>query len=272
MPPARKKRTEGEMLGFLRQRYTEKAGNGDAWAFIEKVRDDAGFDAKRTVDAMAMSLWPSRGLRLHGFEIKCSRNDWLRELKDPSKSESFMRHLDRWWLVVADASIVAPGELPETWGLLVVEGNRLVCKQEAPQLDPQPLPRGMLASLLRSACRVAQATPDEVRHAAEEARAVSERLWESRVAQAEQRADHLAEQIRTFEREAGVSMSTWSIKGERPAEVGRALKAALEGDQDVAHLLGRIDRIGKDALTLAEQAERIRTKHAEQDQQTLRVA
>lgn len=262
MPPVKKKRTEGEMLGLLRQRYTEKAGNGDAWAFIEKVRDDAGFDAKRTVDAMAMSLWPSRGLSLHGFEIKCSRNDWLRELKDPSKSESFMRHLDRWWLVVADGSIVAPGELPETWGLLVAEGNRLVCKQEAPQLDPQPLPRGMLASLLRSACRVAQATPVEIRHAAEEAEAQMARTCEDRIKRAEQDADRLREMMRTFEREAGVSLSGWS-RGNRVEEVARALKAALDGGTDIDHLLSRIDRIGQDARTLAEQAERIRGKHAD---------
>jgi hypothetical protein len=267
-----KKRTEGEMLGLLRQRYTEKAGNGDAWAFVEKVRDAAGFDAKRTVDAMAMSLWPSRGLRLHGFEVKCSRNDWLRELKDPSKSESFMRHLDYWWLVAADASIVAAGELPETWGLLVATGNRLVCKVEAPKLDPQPLPRGMLASLLRSACRVAQATPTEVRHAAEEARAASERGWSSRVEHAERDIAKLREQIATFERESGVSLATWKGRTDRASEVGRAVKAALEGGQDIAHLLGRIERIGQDAQVLAEQAARIRAKHEPTPQGRLDVA
>ena len=264
MAARKPKRTEGEMLGLLRQRYTEKAGNGDAWAFIEKVRDDAGFDARRTVDAMVMSLWPSRGLRLHGFEIKCSRNDWLRELKDPSKSESFMRHLDRWWLVVADESIVAPGELPETWGLLVASGNRLVCKVEAPQLDPQPIPRGMLASLLRSACRVAQVEPAEIRHAAEEARAASERAWAERVQRAESDAEQLRAEIRTFEREAGVTMRGWAPGGvDRQTQIGRALKAALEGDHDIAHLLGRIERISQDAKVLGEQAERIRVKHAE---------
>lgn len=259
---AAKKRTEGEMLGLLRQRYTEKAGNGDAWAFIEKVRDDAGFDARRTVDAMAMSLWPSRGLRLHGFEVKCSRNDWLRELKDPSKSESFMRYLDRWWLVAADATIVADGELPETWGMLVASGNRLVCKVEAPQLDPQPIPRGMLASLLRSACRVAAATPADIVRAHDEARASSERLWEQRVKMAEQTVDKLRAEIRTFEREAGVSLNAWAGGGDRVAQVGRALKAALDGEQDIAHLLSRIDRLAKDAKVLAEQADRIHDKHA----------
>lgn len=262
MSQPKNKRTEGEMLGLLRTRYTEKAGNGDAWAFIEKVRDAAGFDAKRTIDAMAMSLWPSRGLTLHGFEVKCSRSDWLRELKDPSKAESFMRHLDRWWLVVADASIVAPGELPETWGLLVATGNRLVCKVEAPRLAAQPLPRGMLASLLRSACRVAEVTPAEVRHAAEDASARAERAWSERVERAEKDSEKLRLQIQTFERESGVQLASWNGKDDRAAQVGRALKAALEGDDDIQHLLGRIERLASDAKTLAGQADRIHAKHA----------
>ena len=70
--------TEAELIKRLRVRYTEKAGNGDAWAFIPKVRSAAAFDAKRTIDAYAMALWPSRGLSLHAFELKSSRSDWLR--------------------------------------------------------------------------------------------------------------------------------------------------------------------------------------------------
>ena len=33
----------------------------------------------RYADAIAMNLWPSRGLAVHGFEIKISRGDWQRE-------------------------------------------------------------------------------------------------------------------------------------------------------------------------------------------------
>lgn len=100
------------MLALLAARYGRSSGNGPAWAFVPKVRDAAGFSATRTIDAIAMSLWPSRGLELHGHEIKVSRSDWLRELKEPEKAEAFSSVVDRWWLVVSDAQIVAAGELP----------------------------------------------------------------------------------------------------------------------------------------------------------------
>jgi hypothetical protein len=58
-----------ELIGRLRTRYLQDNGNGAAWAFIPKVRSAAAFDARRTIDAYAMSLWPSRGLSLFAFEI-----------------------------------------------------------------------------------------------------------------------------------------------------------------------------------------------------------
>jgi len=35
-----------------------------------------------------MDLWPSGGLEIHGHEVKVSRSDWLRELKEPEKRPS----------------------------------------------------------------------------------------------------------------------------------------------------------------------------------------
>ena len=44
-------------------------------------------------------VWPSRGLYLHGFEIKVHRNDWLRELKNPAKAEEIAGYCHFWWVV-----------------------------------------------------------------------------------------------------------------------------------------------------------------------------
>jgi hypothetical protein len=52
-----------------------------------------------------MSLWPSRGIELHGIEIKVSRNDWLKELGDPAKADEIARFCDRWWVAAGDESI-----------------------------------------------------------------------------------------------------------------------------------------------------------------------
>lgn len=68
---------------LLRRRYP-----APAWAFLEEVRNQTGYARTiRTADALAMSLYPSRGLHLHGFEVKVSRADWFRELNDPKKAE-----------------------------------------------------------------------------------------------------------------------------------------------------------------------------------------
>src|SRR5580704_8704369 len=80
----------------LRKKYCPPAG-----AFIEQVPDGTGGYKRRTADGLGMLVWPSRGLELHGFEIKVARGDWLKELKDPTKAEAFSLHCDRWYVVTA---------------------------------------------------------------------------------------------------------------------------------------------------------------------------
>ena len=111
--------TERDMIRALVSRYNKDAGNGPRYVVASHVRSHAGFDARRTCDFVAMDLWPSKGLELHGHEVKVSRSDWLRELKDPSKAGEFMRHCDRWWLV-CPRGVAQPDELPEGWGMLVL--------------------------------------------------------------------------------------------------------------------------------------------------------
>ncbi len=85
------------------------------WAIVREVGNATGITCNRHADALALNLWPSRGMELHGFELKLSRGDWKRELDNPAKAESILRFCDRWWIVAGDAKIVLPGELPPTW-------------------------------------------------------------------------------------------------------------------------------------------------------------
>lgn len=146
--------TEREMLDLLVTRYhglQPHGGNSQMrYTFGEHVRSHAGFDAKRTADFIAMDLWPSTGLQLHGHEVKVSRSDWLTELKCPEKSEEFKQYMDRWWLVISDASFVKPGELPKGWGMLAPSFGRLRVVRVAPRLTPLPMPKTQMACLLRS--------------------------------------------------------------------------------------------------------------------------
>lgn len=147
------KATERTMLDALHRRYDVRSqGLSSRYAVAEHVRNDAGFKATRTADFMAMDLWPSygKGLRLHGHEVKVSRSDWLTELKDPTKAQAFTPYCNYWWLVVPDAKIVKEGELPDEWGMLVLNSSGLRAKVRAPLMDAVPMPRGFVAALLRA--------------------------------------------------------------------------------------------------------------------------
>jgi hypothetical protein len=121
-----------------------------AHAIFYEVAEGTGAAGGRYADAVAMSLWPSRGCELMGFEIKVSRQDWLNELRQPEKSMPIQRHMDRWW-IVTPPGIVKADELPPTWGLYEVKGNGLHCITQAPKLDREPPSPHFLAALLRRA-------------------------------------------------------------------------------------------------------------------------
>lgn len=169
------KHSEASMIDLLHDKYgTRSQGNGNRYVAMSHVRSDAGFDAERTADFMALDLWPSKGLVLHGHEVKISRSDWLNELKDPEKSGAFIPHVDYWWLVITDKAMVKDGELPPEWGMMAIgtDGKLRVVKK-APRLRParlapnewgmmRPDPvagaihRGLAAAMLRAAAKTAK--------------------------------------------------------------------------------------------------------------------
>lgn len=152
--------TEAELLSALRRRFTFSGNGGSGrYAFLTHVRTGAAWD-QQEIDALVICLWPSDGLALLGFEVKCSRTDWLREIKpDTSKSERTRRLCDS-FTVVAPASVVKVGELPEGWGLLLASrtdaGLRLY-QQTKPMVrqvvpgEPDTVSRSFLVAMLRAA-------------------------------------------------------------------------------------------------------------------------
>jgi hypothetical protein len=120
-----------------------------AYALFFEVHNSTGYSRSRSADALAMGLWPSRGLELHGFEFKVSRGDWLNELKNPAKAESIAKYCDYWWLVCGDESVAKKDEIPTKWGHLNLKGNRLMSMKDAPKLEAEQITRGFLAAILR---------------------------------------------------------------------------------------------------------------------------
>jgi hypothetical protein len=191
------------------------------WALMFEVANGTGSHIRRYADAVAMNLFPSRGLELHGVEIKVSRGDWQRELKNPAKAETIFQYCDRWW-IAAPENIVAQSELPPTWGLLELKGEKLRQVVAAPRLEPRPLTRQFIAAMMRRSAEVDHGIIDSlVSTRVSELRAQDEKQMEDRIKSRTRDAREKIERIEAIEAAAGISLTDWNAS----AEIGHIIKA-----------------------------------------------
>jgi hypothetical protein len=120
------------------------------FAFMPQMNQGTGSHAGRRADAVAFSLWPSRGLDLYGFEIKISRSDLSSEVRNPEKAEAIQRFCDLWWLVTPPGLTSDMDLLPTTWGVLEVDGRGVRVTKQAPRLTPEPMTRNVIAAMFRA--------------------------------------------------------------------------------------------------------------------------
>lgn len=210
--------SESHLQALIGRRYASPA-----YATLLHVRSQTGFRrTTRTADAMSMSLYPSRGLELMGFEVKVSRADWARELARPDKAEEICRFCDRWWIVAGGPDIVLPGELPPTWGLLVAEKTRLVARVEAPRLEALALSREMLAGILRKVAETSVATASigaRVEAAGKESYERGVRDGQRDSSRPEEDLRRLRERVDAFESRSGLHVDAWN-----GAPIGEAVR------------------------------------------------
>jgi hypothetical protein len=206
-----------DIYAALRLRYC-----APEWALMFEVANGTGSNIRRYADAVAMNLFPSRGLELHGFEVKVSRNDWQRELKDPDKAELISQYCERWW-IVAPKGIVKKEELPVTWGLLELESDKLRIAVQAPLLpNRKPFSRPFIAALLRRSSEIDQAQVNKLVSArVSEIRARDEERNESEIKSRTRSLAEKLERVEAIEKAAGISLTGWGAS----AEIGHAIKA-----------------------------------------------
>lgn len=125
------------------------------FAIFFEVAVGTGFAGqRRKADAVAMDMWPSRGMKITGFEVKVSRHDWLREKGNPVKAEAIAAYCDRWALVTA-FGVAESIEVPHAWDWyeLSEKGDKLALRQRGHETEAKVLDRSFVASLLRCATR-----------------------------------------------------------------------------------------------------------------------
>lgn len=206
---------------------------------IERVRNRSEFRSGyflphlgyggRIADAVWLD-WTRSPPVLVGFEMKCARGDWLKELRDPWKAYEIGRFCHRWYLVVSKPAIVRPGELPESWGLMVARGETTRIQVRAPaNPDPQPWPPKLFLAILNKVTNRGYGVDrDSELDAARRAGREEERKLQKARERDQPLLDdvetrdlrRLKEQVEAFEQASGIEISAWS-NGRR---LGEAVK------------------------------------------------
>lgn len=231
-----KKITEKDIEFKLSERFCQPE-----WAFFGQVRSSTGY-ASRVADGIAMNMFASRGHEINGFEIKVSRSDWLSELKKSSKADEIFSYCDKFWLVVSDKNIVQNGELPKGWGLMVLQGSRLIAKVRAERQKAKIIDLGFIASLLRNATdRLIPRNTIEQRIDSAYKKGQESSNW--KIEHEEEKTEKYKGMIEMFEKESGVKITGWS--GDKtPEKVGSVLRrffAKEDMERDIKYNLNSIE-------------------------------
>lgn len=229
--------TEGAMILALREHFPSPE-----YALLPQVRNGTGYERSvRTADAIVMGLWPSRGVYLHGIEIKVSRSDWTKEKRNPEKAEEIARFCDFWSVAAGSESLVLDGELPSDWGLLVPNCNGKLRVKVTPKKrdSPTPITRLFLASLLRKTTEASAVFTDidaEIKKRVDselaQAKAQALRDAESKVKLQLDGAAKLRANILAFEEASGITLDRYSEYFNR--QIGEAVKALRVAQSDLA--------------------------------------
>lgn len=204
---------------LLRGRYPK-----NTHALIAEVSNKAGFERSRSLDYISISFWPSRGLSIHGIEQKSSRSDWQNEMKNPKKSEDFIKHCDRFWLLTTNDKVAQLSEIPETWGWMMVKGSRLMTMKEAPKLKPEEITKSFAICLIRRAVEDL-IHKSEIQAHLEEATESGKRMMKYEVESSKREQEASQKVIDEFAKESGIDIRRrrWEL-----GDIGKAVKIIMD--------------------------------------------
>lgn len=195
-------------------------------------------------DAIALQTYGSRGVHLHGLEVKVDRRDWLRELADARKADEIARYCQH-WSVVAPEGLIDPEEVPLPWGLFTVRkaDSKLFRAKVPPVLGAEPL---TLDTIVRIVRRVEDGQRRPVDAALEAARERGYKQGREENDRAERwdrsEYDRLKRSVETFERVAGVRITDPWTSG----DIGLAVRLLREDASVRNRIRGSLQSLADD--------------------------
>ena len=234
----------GSIRAALRDQYPV-----DQYALLWEVGNGTGFRQSRWADAVAMGLWPSRGLLVEGIEIKVYRGDWLRELKNPAKADEIARYCDLWW-IVATEGVVSIDEVPPGWGVKVLndKGKLRIVQKPVRNENMKPLDRAFVAAMLRRHAEAGEAVLRKAVDDLHQRERAAERKDLQRVeSDAVRELEKLQKRLAEVKTATGVDLNDWTPT----KEVAAAVKFAMRWN--ISHELTGLERVAERAEKLAEE-------------------
>jgi len=144
--------TAASIIEALR-RHHSGASYGAPWAFFAELRIGTGYgrEAEQRIDAWAMALWPSAQFKRVAYEVKISRSDFLREIKDPGKRRRAMVFSNEFYFATP-FGLLKESEIPPECGLVEIRPDgRLRTVVDAPHRDTPPPSWRFMAAIIRRA-------------------------------------------------------------------------------------------------------------------------
>lgn len=205
---------------------------------------------KRRADAIAVSLYRSQAWAIHGFEVKASRGDWLKELQNPKKADDLHGFVDAWW-VVTPKGLIKKNELPQGWGHLEQSGRGLSIKTR-PKLPEvyEGIDRELFARFILKMVAAHREECDrlESKQAGKFYDRIDEEV-EARIDQEQKRLTNEVESLRStiakFEETSGVKINQWNS-----GRIGEAVRIVLSIGRG-SDRAWKINRLANEAADLA---------------------
>lgn len=120
-----------DIYALLNKRFADSR----EWVCAREVGNATGWSAIRHIDFVAANCFESKGLGVHGFEVKISKSDLRRELEDAEKHTIFFDDIDTFSIVAPDYVLDAEYVklIPPKWGIY-----KAVAKQTGVGEDGNP--------------------------------------------------------------------------------------------------------------------------------------